>query len=399
MNFLGYKRPDGRVGIRNHTLIIANGRNAANLGALISKSVQGAKCFVATNENGRGADDRAAIARTLTGLGNNPNVGAVLVVGAKRDGSHEEFFYDAFVGEIAGSGKPLETLFMDECGGFDAALGAGVRKARNLLIAASRAERVRAGLGDLFLAVKCGYSDASSGMAGNPAVGHLFDSVVDAGGTAVFSETTEVIGAEHLLSKRFTSPCEAAKFLAAVQRVEDEAKALGKDIRTINPIPANIAAGLSTLEEKSLGAIAKAGRRPLGQCLRYAESPKSRGLHFMDSWMSSSVLFLGFAAAGSVLNIFQVGGGSFGKGQMMPTANAGVVAPTIFMTGNPRTFENTGEDMDFSAAGILTERRPISHIGNVLCEKVCKIAGGELTKGETLNIEEVVEVYLRGACF
>ncbi len=399
MNFLGYKRADGKIGIRNHTLIIANGRGSANLGVLISKAVKGATSFVAPNENGRGETDRATIARTLRGLARNANTGSVLIVGTHREGTHEEFSYENLIAPIIATGKPVDMVFMDQHGGLDGALGAGVRKARNLLIEASRAPRCQAGLGDLCMGVKCGYSDASSGMAGNPAVGYLFDRIVDGGGSAIFAETTEVIGAEHLLVKRFVSESEAAAFLAAVRKVEDDAKAMGKDIRTINPIPANIEAGLSTLEEKSLGAIAKAGTKPLQSCLKSGEEPRCKGLHFMDAWMSSSTLFLGFAAAGSVLNIFQVGGGNFIKGQIMPVANAGVITPTFFMTGNPRTFANAGEDMDFSAAGILSERKSIKETGEALCAKVCSVASGELTKGETLNVDETVEVYLREACF
>ncbi|MCI7568819.1 MAG: UxaA family hydrolase [Desulfovibrio sp.] len=399
MKFSGYRRPDGSVGIRNHTLIVPNGRAAADLGVLISKVVAGVKIFVATNENGRDPQDRATLARTLRGLAMNPNVGAVLVVGLTRNGSHAEFSEAAFLEPIRATGKPVETVFLDECGGFDAALAQGVRKARGLLVAASRARRTEADLGDLTLSVKCGYSDTTSGMAGNPVVGNVFDRLVAAGGSAYFAETTEVIGAEHLVARRFTDDGERKEFLAAVARVENEARELGQDIRSINPIPANIAAGLTTLEEKSLGAVSKSGTSPIQSCLRYGERPACRGLHFMDSWMSSSVLFLGFAAAGSVLNIFQVGGGNFVKGCMMPVFTAGVVAPVLFMTGNPHTWEKAGEDMDFSAAPVLERHASIEEVGSRLLEHICDIASGELTRGETFNVDETVEVFLRGHCF
>lgn len=399
MEFLGYHRPDGSVGIRNYTLIIANGRAAANLGMLIGKLVTGVKCFVASNENGRETEDRATLARTLRGLAMNPNVGAVLVVGLTRDGSHQEFSYENFVAPVEATGKPVECVFVEECGGFDEALGIGVRKARRLVIAASRCVRAKAGLGDLRVAVKCGYSDSTSGMAGNPVVGKTFDRIVASGGTAMFAETTEVIGAEHLVGKRFTDEAERAEFLAAVSRVEQEAKSIGQDIRSINPIPANIAAGLTTLEEKSLGAIAKAGSSPISSCLRYGERPATSGLHFMDSWMSSSVLFLGFAAAGSVLSIFQVGGSKFGKNIMMPVFNAGIVSPILFMTGNPRTWSNVHDNMDFSAADVLAGSASIGETSDNLLSHLCRIASGELTKGETFALDEVVEVYLRGHCF
>ena len=396
MKFWGYVRPDGKVGIRNYTLIIPNGRSVANLVALMPGLVSGVKIFIPPNENGRDTEDRRSISRTIVGLAKNPNVGAVLILGNKRDASYKEFTYEAIVGEIAKSGKPMDTLFLDGFGGFHQAVGEAMRKARVLARQASECLRVEVDLGRLCMGVKCGYSDATSGMSGNPVVGHLFDSIVKDGGTAMFSETTEVIGAEHIVAKRFTDPKERDKFLAAVARVEADAKATGEDIRTINPIPANIQAGLTTLEEKSLGAIMKAGTQPIQGCLEYAETPKGGGLYYMDSWMCSALLFLGFAASGSVLNIFQVGGGWFPQGAMMPTANAGLVAPTLYITGNPQTWAKASQDMDFNAGTVISEREPIAKAGERLVDCVCKTASGRLTMGETLNINDNVEVYLRG---
>lgn len=396
MKFSGYKRPDGRVGIRNHTLVIATGRGAGNLATLVANTISGAKVFVAPNENGRDADDRATIARTITGLAKNANVGAVLVVGNKRDGGYPEFSYENLVGEIAKSGKPMDCLFIGESGGFYASLGEGMRKGRALAEAASECRREEVDFGQLSIAVKCGYSDATSGMSGNPVVGKLFDRLVAAGGTAMFSETTEVIGAEHLVAKRFSSDTERERFLKAVVRVEEEAKATGQDIRSINPIPANIQAGLTTLEEKSLGAIAKAGSSAIGQCVSYGEVPRTPGLHYMDSWMSSTALFLGFAAAGATLTIFQMGGGWLPDNAMMPTATTGLVVPTMYVTGNPRTYEKSPGELDFNSGTVISEGESIDAAGERLGGLVCRIASGKMTKGETLNVQENLEVYLRG---
>ncbi len=396
MKFLGYARPDGQVGIRNHTLVVASGRGAANLAILVANTVAGAKLYVAPNENGRDTEDREAISRIITGLAKNANVGSVLIVGNKRDGGYPEFTYDRIVGEIAKSGKPMDTLFLSESGGFYASLGEGMRKGRALAEAASEVTRQEADFGKLSIAVKCGYSDATSGMSGNPVVGKLFDRLVGSGGTAMFAETTEVIGAEHLLAKRFPDPVERKKFLDAVLRVEEEAKATGEDIRSINPIPANIQAGLTTLEEKSLGAIAKAGSSPLIQCLKYGEIPKGPGLHYMDSWMSSTALFLGFAAAGATLTLFQMGGGWMPKNVMMPTVNTGLVAPTMYVTGNPRMFEKSPEEMDFNSGTVISEGESMDAVADRLAALVCRVASGKLVKGETLNVNEPTELYLRG---
>lgn len=396
MKFLGYVRPNGQVGIRNHMLVVANGRGAGNLATMVANTIAGAKIYVAPNENGRDTPDRSAIARVITGLAKNANVGGVLVVGNKRDGGYPEFSYENIVGEISKAGKPMDTVFMSENNGFYQSLGEGMRKGRMIAEAASEARREEVDFGTLSIAVKCGYSDATSGMSGNPVVGNMFDRLVQAGGTAMFAETTEVIGAEHLMAGRFTTEEERRKFLAAVKRVEDEAKATGEDIRSINPIPANIQAGLTTLEEKSLGAIAKAGSSQIHQCLLYAEAPCKPGLHYMDSWMSSTALFLGFAAAGAVLTIFQMGGGWMPNNAMMPTANTALISPTMYATGNPRMYEKSPYEIDFTAGSVITEGESIADAGERMARLICRIASGKLTKGETLNVQENLELYLRG---
>lgn len=395
MEFWGYVRPDGRVGVRNSLLVFASGRGVANLAAMIAQALRGALLYLAPNENGRSAADRATIARTMTGLARNPNVGAALVVSMKEDGGYPEFAYENIIEEIEKSGKPVVQLRVAGEHGFYPALGEGIRQGRRLLRQISAARREPCPFGSLSIACKCGYSDASSGMAGNPVVGNLFDRLVDAGGTAFFSETTEVIGAEHLVARRFEEPAEREKFLQAVARVENDALSVGQDIRTINPIPANIQAGLTTLEEKSLGAIAKGGTRSLRQCLAYGEIPHGPGLHFMDSWMSSSAVFAGFAAAGAVITIFQIGGGAMPEGFPAPTANTALVAPTIFATGNPRTWERGHDELDFNSSVVITENRSVEETGEALAEFVCDIASGTRTMGETLNVREHLEVYLR----
>ncbi len=336
MDFMGYVRPDDRVGIRNYVLVFAAGRGVQNLASMIANAIRGTKLYLAPNENGRSADDRKTIVRTMVGLAKNPNVGGVITVALKENGGYPEFTYEDIFGEIERSGKPVVPVIVKQEGGMYQALGEGIRKGRELARTISRNRRESCDFGRLFIACKCGYSDASSGLSGNPVIGNLFDRLVDAGGTAMFSETTEVIGGEHLVAKRFTSNTEREKFLASVRRVENDALNVGQDIRTINPIPANIQAGLTTLEEKSLGAIAKTGHRPITECLKYGETPSGPGLKFMDSWMSSSALFVGFAASGAALTIFQIGGGAMPHQFPAPTANTGLVTPTLYATGNPR---------------------------------------------------------------
>ena len=400
MKIQGYIRPDGKVGIRNHLLIVSTGRNSANLALLIANNIAGAKVFTPpNNEAGRGSEDRETIARTIVGLGKNPNVGAVLIVGIKPDGGYLEFSYENIVGEIRKTGKPVETVFLVEHGGLYPSVGEGIRLGRELAVKASETLRQEVDFGSLFVGIKCGYSDPTSGIAGNTAAGNFADRLVDAGGSFIFSETTEVIGAEHILARRFTEENERRKFLTAVARVEADAKSLGEDIRSINPIPANIAGGITTLEEKSLGAIAKAGTKPMQQCVRYAEQIARPGLHFMDSWMSSSALFLGFATSGTVLNILQIGGNWMPEGALMPAANTGIVTPLLVMTGNPVFYDRAPSELDFNAGSIISEGESVDGAGERLVELVQHIASGRLTKAETMGTHEPVELYMRNAVF
>ena len=398
MKFLGFVRENGKVGIRNHVLVVSITRNTATLAYTIANAVRYTRLYVGPNENGRTSEDRQTMARAITGLAKNPNVGGVLLVGNKPDGGYEEFTYANIVENIAATGKPTETLFISRDGGYSTCIGLGMEKARKLVEKCSEFRREEVDFGQLFLAVKCGYSDASSGMAGNPVVGYVFDRLCAAGGTAMFSETTEVIGAESIVAQRFPDPIQRARFLACVRKVEEDAKGTGEDIRTINPIPANIEAGLTTIEEKSLGAIAKAGTMPIQQCTRYAEAPTAPGLNYMDSWMSSSALFAGFSSAGATLNIFQFGGGAMPDKCMMPVADTGVVAPIMFCTGNPRAYERGHKEIDYNSGVVISKKASVEETGEKLIQLICSIASGKLTKGETLNVAEPVELYLQGPC-
>ena len=400
MKIQGYVRPDGKVGIRNYLLIVSTGRNSANLALMIANNIAGAKVFTPpNNEAGRMAEDRATIARTIVGLAKNPNVGAVLIAGIKPDGGYPEFSYDNIVGEIRKSGKPVETVFLSEHGGFYPSIGEGIRLGRELAVKASGTLRQETDFGNLFVGIKCGFSDPTSGISGNPTAGNFADRLVDAGGSFIFSETTEVMGAEHILARRFSDINERRRFLDAVTRVEEEAKASGEDIRSINPIPANIAGGITTLEEKSLGAIAKAGTRPLQQCVAYGEPVSRPGLHFMDAWMSSSALVLGFAATGTVLNILQIGGNWMPEGTLMPAAKTGIVTPLLVMTGNPFFYDRAPSELDFNAGSIITEGETIDSAGSRLLDLIRQVASGRLTKAETMGTQEPVELYMRNTVF
>ena len=396
-SFEGYLRPDGRVGIRNHVLLLGVDRSANMLLGRVASWVRGTRQFINPGEFGRPGYDRALLHRFLLGLAHNPNTAAVLVMGIGPRHGYELFYPESIAEEIAKSGKPVEMVTVEEENGMHQAIGKAVEVARVMVRDASRLRRQVFSLGSLTLGVKCGASDPCSGIAGNLAIGHLFDRVVAAGGTCIFDETTEVIGAEHIVARRFVDPKDGEQFLALVHEHEERAKATGEDIRTINPLPANIRAGLSTLEEKSLGAIGKSGHQPIQGILQYAERPSRPGLWFMDGWPVNFSLLPGLAACGANIAIYQLGGGDLPSDDPpLPSVSSPVVSPVFFTTGNPRTYARAENNLDFSSGAVIMGQETLEQAGERLIQKIVSVASGEYTKMETFRYDEVAEMPFRG---
>jgi altronate dehydratase large subunit len=295
--------------------------------------------------------------------------------------------------EIRASGKRVEIIDPAKDGGVYAAIAKGIQLARLMTVEASKLRKVEVGDEHLCLGVKCGYSDTTSGIAGNPAVGYLFDKVVKAGGTAFFGETTEIIGAEHALANRAVTPDVAKAILDAVAYREGLAKSTGLDIRTINPIPANIKGGLSSLEEKSLGAIHKAGTAPIQGVLQYAQRPKDKGLYFVDNWMGSFSIFAGYAAAGANLVLFQIGGGGLAGRDLLEGCPT-VVAPFLWCTANPKTYAMAKDNMDYYSGSVIESGEDPEQAGERLYRTVIDIASGTLSRSETLNYSDPIDLCL-----
>ena len=395
MNFLGYQRPDGSAGIRNHVLVIPGGFLAAKIG----ESVAGVRTIVTSDSgSGRTGRDRETIARTLIGLGRNPNVAAVIVHPLSPGAGYPELKPARLAEEIAASGKRVELLDVAEEGSTYRALEKGVNLAREMVLEASRLRRQPFDLGHLTVGVKCGHSDPTSGIAGNPVNGNLFDRIVKAGGTALFGETTEIIGAEHVLARRGINKTASESILEAAAETEERAKATGEDIRTINPVPSNIAGGISTLEEKSLGAIHKSGSATIQGVLKYGERPAGKGLYFVDNWMSMGSIFAGYAAAGAQLVIFQLGGGGWRGGDILPTSTA-VVAPLMWTTANPRTLSHFPTGIDFYSGTVIEGKDTIEEAGERLLQLVVDVASGTSAKWETLKQVEPTQLYFKDPIF
>lgn len=397
MEFWGYSRPDGSVGVRNHVLILPATRNVNYICHRIALAVPGVTTFYTTGEYGRTGGDRKRLARFLTGIARNPNVANVLLIGMPHGYGYPEFQTDALAAEIAKSGTRLEVLNVDRCGGLEGTVVQGIRLARELVREATAMRREAAPLSKLTIGMKCGDSDATSGLAGNPALGRAVDRLIDAGGTALFSETLELIGAEQTLVQRAKTPEVAQRLLRLIESWEARAASIGEDIRTINPIPENIAAGITTLEEKSLGAVEKTGTRELSGVLDYCERPGEPGLWLMDAWMSSYSLLPSFAAAGAQIVLYQLGGNELPpEDAPLSAVDPGLVAPLLTISGNPRTAKAAGDYLDVSTGGVLLGTETLDAAGEHILGEIVRTANGRATRGETMRYPEPFEVFFEG---
>lgn len=368
--FAAYRRPDGRFGIRNRVLVLGLNGLVARSAARIAQNVAGTIVFASPYGRGQYGADRDAHFAQLAGLGGNPNVAATLIVGADRPAAED------LAQAIAVAGKPVAIVALDDVREDALELSVrGVRVAAQLARDASRLRREPAPVSSLFVGVECGHSDATSGVASNPLAGKVIDRVIDAGGTAVFGETIEWLGAEHLLARRATTPGVAAAIAGAVRRREEAVAAAGLDLTGNNPGAENIRGGLSTIEEKSLGAIAKGGSRPIAGVLRVAERPIRPGLYVMDAPGFSPESMTGFAAAGAQLMLFTTGAGN---------SCCSAVAPTIKISARPETLAQLATQIDFDASGVFVGREDIDATATRLYALLLDVCSGTRTWGELL---------------
>jgi altronate dehydratase large subunit len=375
--FDGYLRPDGRVGVRNHVLILSVTGLTGPTARRIGRVVGGTKVIATPYGSGLMGEDAIVQSRALIAFGRHPNVAATLVIG----GSPPQV--ERIVAAIAEAGKPVERLILDECDHDAVTLTErGIRIAARFVREASLQRRQAFGMGRLFLALECGRSDPSSGIVANPLVGRVVDGVIAAGGRAVFGETIEWLGAEHLLAERAASVDVADAIRAAVQRREKLAIDAGMDLLGNNPGPTNIAAGLSTIEEKSLGGIAKGGSSMIRGLVGIAEAPPAPGLYLMDAPAYAPESLTGLVAAGAQLALFTTGvGNSFVSG----------LAPTLKISANPIATAKLREQLDFDASDVFASRASLDDAAARLTAHMADVASGALTWGEILDEgEEVV---------
>ena len=382
MEFLGFRRGDESFGVRNYLAVVPTVGCVADLAVEAARQLSMAAALPHHQGCCQPPVDLRRCMRVLTNLCLNPNVAAVLVVGMGCEGVSTEGLASA----VRGS-KPVEAVDVQSCGGYLEALRECINAGHNLLLEVKDWSREPVDISKLTVAVKCGASDATSGIASNPAVGAAVDTLVDEGATVVFGETTEIIGAEHLLAKRAASREVAEELLKFVHRLEEKAKAVGVDIRGGQPTPGNIRGGITTLEEKSLGAIAKAGSRPLAGVLEYGERPVKPGLYFMDTPGREPEAMTGFAACGAQVIVFTTGRGAV---QGFP------VVPVVKVCGNPETCKKLRSHIDVDVSGIIEGVEGIEEAGRRVLKEVLAVASGKPCRAELAGCQGAVEIYVEG---
>ncbi|WP_376768661.1 UxaA family hydrolase [Paenibacillus foliorum] len=371
--FWGYRRKDGAVGVRNHVLILPTIVCATQSAMRITELVQGTVSFVHQHGCAQVGVDYDQTFRTYVGIGCNPNVYGVVVLGLGCE-THQG---RSVANEIAKrTGKPVELVSIQDHGGTLMTIAKGAQVAARMVQDASMQRREECDISELIVATECGGSDACSGLSANPAVGVVSDMIVDGGGTAILAETSEIIGAEHLLADRAVDDKVAKRVYEVIEAMEQKAIFMGVDIRTGNPTPGNIKGGLSSLEEKSLGAAAKAGSRPLQELINYAENPTKKGLVWMDTPGQDIEQLTGMVAGGAQVVLFTSGRGT-------PTGSP--IAPVIKIATNTRMFENMSDNMDMNAGTIIEGKESVQDVGQRIYDEVLQVATGKMTKAEILK--------------
>ena len=373
--FKGYARANGDFGIRNHLLIIPTVICANQVCSRIEQMVPDTVAIPHQHGCSQIGADKDRTFDVLAGTGRNPNVGAVLIVSLGCEVVDPQALADA----IRETGKPVEWFDIQSAGGSIKAIQHGVELARRMRAELERAEKVDVPFSKLRIGVKCGGSDATSGLASNPALGVAADAIIADGGAVVIGETTEIIGAEHLLAERCVTPDVSSKLYSIVERFEREVERAGADMRGGNPSPGNIAGGLSTIEEKSLGCISKCGTAPIRAVIEYAEQIPNGGLYFMDSPGNDIECVSGMAAGGAHLVCFTTGRGT-------PTGSA--VVPVIKITANAQMYRRMEDNMDVDVSGLLTGAFDLREAGRRIEREIREVADGKLTKAEILGHRE-----------
>jgi (2R)-sulfolactate sulfo-lyase subunit beta len=375
-NFFGYRRDNGRVGVRNHVIILPVDDLSNAAAEAVANNVKGV--IAIPHPYGRlqfGADLDLHF-RTLIGAGCNPNVAAVIVIGI------EEQWTKRVVDGIAPTGKPVAGFGIELHGDHDTIMRAS-KTAKEYLQRASERQRVECSLEELWVSCKCGESDTTSGCGSNPTVGNAFDKLYAAGCTLVFGETTELTGGEQIVAERCRDDRVRKDFVRVFDRYQEVInRHKTSDLSDSQPTKGNIAGGLTTIEEKALGNIQKIGRKcVVDGVLDKAETPTHSGLWFMDSSSAAAEMVTLCAAAGFVVHFFPTGQGN---------VIGNPILPVIKICANPRTVRTMSEHVDVDTTGLLQREITMDQAGDRLLEMMFRTANGRLTAAEALGHREFV---------
>ena len=377
-NIYGYVRENGRVGVRNHVVILPVDDISNAACEAVANNIKGTLALPHAYGRLQFGEDLELHFRTMIGTGANPNVAACIVIGIEPE------WTKVIADGIRETGKPVAEFSIEQNGDI-ATIAAASRKAKEFVHWASELQRVECPLTDLWVSTKCGESDTTTGLSSCPTVGNMYDKLVPHGLYGCFGETSEITGAEHICEKRAANPEAAAKFMKIFQAYQDDVIFAHQtdDLSDSQPTKGNILGGLTTIEEKALGNLEKIGRTSTYiDALGPAEAPqKGRGLYFMDTSSAAAECVTLMAAAGYVVHTFPTGQGN---------VVGNPIVPVIKISGNPRTLRTMSEHIDVDVTGVLTREMTIDQAGDALIEMIGRTANGRLTAAEALGHKEFV---------
>jgi len=375
--FLGYRRENGRVGVRNHVVILPLDDLSNAAAEAVANHIKGTLALPHPYGRLQFGADLELFFRTLIGTGSNPNVAACVVIGI------EPHWTQRVVDGIAKTGKPVSGFSIEKNGDINT-IAAASRKAKELLQWASERRRESCGIEDLWVSVKCGESDTTSGLASCPTVGNLIDKVDALGVTSCFGETSEITGAEQVCATRAATPEVGERFLKVWNDYNDFIVSVKTDdLNDSQPTKGNIEGGLTTIEEKAFGNLAKIGHKARYiDVLEPAEHPeKGPGLYYMDTSSAAAECITLQAAAGFVVHLFPTGQGNI---------IGNPIEPVIKLTANPRTVRTMSEHLDLDVSGILRREMTLDQAGDALIDVMLRTCNGRLTAAEALGHREFV---------
>ena len=383
MEFMGYRRTDGTVGTRNYVGVLSAVVCVNEVVENIVRQVQGTARFTHHQGCCQTPLDIGKVNHALIGLGRNPNLHSVIVVSLGCESTD----LSGVIAGIQASGKRVEHLVVQEIGGAARTTAQGVLLAQEMVREASLQQREPFPISELVLGMKCGSSDTTSGLVPNPAIGMASDLLVENGGVSILGEVTEFIGAEHILARHAVNETVAKQILHLVDRMEKRAMAVGEDIRGGQPTGGNIKGGLTTIEEKSLGAIAKAGSAPIQAVYEYGERPAVKGLVVMDSPGREPEILTGLAAAGANVIAFATGRGA---PQGFP------FVPVLKITGSRTAAEKMSDHIDMNLSGVIEGTDTIPDAGKRILEELVRVASGGMTKAEISGYSNAMDIFMWG---